>query len=217
MAKNKRHKLNPQHTRQPTPKTPLSTNSNKPTTPTSKPHPPPKPTIPFHPADAVLLIGEGDFSFAHSLLQHHSSSFSTLLATTPEERTVLLEKCPQAEGYIDALLSASEVQRAQSVDEDEEEQPHEEEQKHDEEEQKKGKNPRCNVAYTVDAGKLSRCAEVRRRKGGWDRIVFNFPHVGGKSTDVRRQVRYNQGMYEVCLSTGYNLGLRFVCGGFDGC
>jgi len=31
-------------------------------------------------------------------------------------------------------------------------------------------------------------------KGGFERVFFNFPHVGGKSTDVNRQVRYNQGI-----------------------
>lgn len=33
--------------------------------------------------------------------------------------------------------------------------------------------------------------EVKR--GGFDRVVFNFPHVGGLTKDVNRQVRYNQG------------------------
>jgi 25S rRNA (uracil2634-N3)-methyltransferase len=31
------------------------------------------------------------------------------------------------------------------------------------------------------------------KKERWDRVVFNFPHVGGKTKDVNRQVRYNQG------------------------
>jgi hypothetical protein len=31
--------------------------------------------------------------------------------------------------------------------------------------------------------------------------VFNFPHVGGKSTDINRQVRYNQGMKNVVSFT----------------
>lgn len=39
--------------------------------------------------------------------------------------------------------------------------------------------------------------------GPWDVICFNFPHVGGLSTDVNRQVRYNQellvGFFKACV------------------
>lgn len=39
--------------------------------------------------------------------------------------------------------------------------------------------------------------------GPWDIICFNFPHVGGISTDVNRQVRYNQellvGFFKACV------------------
>ncbi|THW86257.1 hypothetical protein D6D15_07516 [Aureobasidium pullulans] len=49
------------------------------------------------------------------------------------------------------------------------------------------------VLHGVDAAKLGQ-KEVKKQAGGWERVVFNFPHVGGKSTDVNRQVRYNQEM-----------------------
>lgn len=85
-----------------------------------------------------------------------------MIATCLDTRSVLLEKYPQAEAHIDALLAAAE---------------------------NKGE---VKVLYGVDATKLSG-KEVKR--GGFDRIVFNFPHVGGLTKDVNRQVRYNQGRY----------------------
>jgi 25S rRNA (uracil2634-N3)-methyltransferase len=53
-----------------------------------------------------------------------------------------------------------------------------------------------DVVYGVDATKMGPWAERKggERVGGMDKVVFNFPHVGGKSTDVNRQVRYNQGV-----------------------
>ncbi|EPE35458.1 hypothetical protein GLAREA_11157 [Glarea lozoyensis ATCC 20868] len=57
---------------------------------------------------------------------------------------------------------------------------------------------RGNIDVLREGGVVVRYGvDVTRRgwmKGGmrWERVVFNFPHVGGKSTDVNRQVRYNQ-------------------------
>lgn len=57
---------------------------------------------------------------------------------------------------------------------------------------------KCVVRYGVDAMRLGRGGGGRGgkevKKGVFDKVVFNFPHVGGRTKDVNRQVRYNQGM-----------------------
>ena len=131
----------------------------------------PAPTIPFLPADRILLVGEGDFSFSKSLLTAHSCT--SLIASSYDKYSTVIEKYPQARGNLQALE----------------------------------KEEKCKLIYGVDATKLGKRGasdgggkEVK--KGGFDKIVFNFPHVGGLTKDVNRQVRHNQGIRRQPRSLG---------------
>lgn len=148
--------------------------NNKPQAPTeSRPQttlnriPQRPPTIPFSPTDRIVLVGEGDFSFTYSLYSHHGCSF--LVATCYDSATELAEKYPQSADYIRDLEDAT------CDDEDVD----------------------IKILYDVDATKLGKSGPAgggkALKKGGIDKMVFNFPHVGGLTKDVNRQVRHNQG------------------------
>ncbi|KAK5138318.1 hypothetical protein LTR08_003379 [Meristemomyces frigidus] len=114
----------------------------------------PQPTIPFEAADRILLVGEGDLSFAKAIVEHHGCCDVT--ATTFDSQPDVYEKyAPQAEEHVRYLEEEGQT-----------------------------------VLFTVDATKLGQRKEVKKTQ--WDVVIFNFPHVGGKSKDVNRQVRFNQ-------------------------
>lgn len=53
------------------------------------------------------------------------------------------------------------------------------------------------VRYGIDVTKdnFGKKGKEKGEKEVWERVMFNFPHVGGKTKDVNRQVRFNQGTF----------------------
>ncbi|KAI4260113.1 MAG: hypothetical protein L6R42_004221 [Xanthoria sp. 1 TBL-2021] len=124
------------------------------------------PAVPFDNPNRILLVGEGDFSFAHSLYTSHHCQ--NVIATCFDSAKILAEKYPQSTGYIQELEDAACEDETINI----------------------------KILYGVDATKLGKgglgSGGKEVKKGEFDRIVFNFPHVGGLTKDVNRQVRYNQ-------------------------
>ncbi|KAK5702146.1 hypothetical protein LTR17_022573 [Elasticomyces elasticus] len=151
MAKSKKRKLTNHSTNNKPPAKQQLAKAAKP-----GPSPKAKPTIPFHSEDRILLIGEGDFSFAKSLVDHHACY--QVVATCYDSQEALYEKYePQAEQHTKYLEESGQT-----------------------------------VLYGINATALDRTKKLVNLGPQWDVIIFNFPHVGGKSKDVNRQVRFNQ-------------------------
>lgn len=187
--------------------------------------------VPFTNHDRTLLIGEGDFSFALSLIKHHKPLAVT--ATCYDSQSQLVEKYPRVMTTVEQLdtkaakVDGSEAtNNAGDVSEGEEElfegfspppttaRPSSNPTSSlpprlvPSSNVRPSPSPKCHsrVLYSIDATQLPRHRKSlllqhhhhnhQRGEGSsftpFTKIVFNFPHVGGLSKDVNRQVRANQ-------------------------
>ncbi|BGP25561.1 DUF2431 domain containing protein [Rhodotorula toruloides] len=144
---------------------------------------------PFRRGERILLVGEGNFSFSHSLLLPYSTASasssslptpqpfitpSLLLCTSYDSLPTASQKYPDLDSHVSALREAG-----------------------------------ATVLFGIDATKLDDHKEVKEfcgmsgkgkgkereddgNRAGFDKIVFNFPHVGQGITDQTRNIRANQ-------------------------
>lgn len=150
-----------------------------------------QPKAPFTHRDKVLLIGEGDFSFALSLAKHYTPQ--SITATCYDTEAELTDKYPDAPSTMFQLqwqnasndadfegFSPTSSPSSSAVSSSSPTPP-------------PSDTSSITVHYGIDATKLSTThRKLLRRTSPFTKIVFNFPHVGGLSTDINRQVRANQ-------------------------
>lgn len=113
-------------------------------------------TIPFNSTDRVLLIGEGDFSFARALVRlwkdeaaggDGSSSTSTFMPPTNITATAYDSEVDCYTKYPGAKAIVEEVRESG-----------------------------VQILFGVDATKLEKVYALNGKR--WDKIVWNFPHTG---------------------------------------
>lgn len=174
------------------------------------------------------LTNPGDFSFARALAKQYKCR--KLCATCYDSKETLFEKYPQAEQNIqDILDSAKSKPKPSEYGIESHEENFQSQDQPEGTSLPRSSGPK--VLYSIDARKLGaqggggkeiKAGFPRKERktpawkaqqqsqqqpkppsGAWDVICFNFPHVGGLSTDVNRQVRANQellvGFFKSCV------------------
>ena len=150
--------------------------------------------IPYHYADRILLVGEGNFSFSAALKRHLTRQLNSdytadeyeerkpgcLVATAYDTREMTLEKYPDVETIISAVESiephVDDVEKLDQIARDLYE------------------VVPAVVLFNIDAMKLHIKPFISHLPlhARFDKVVFNFPHVGLGIKDQDHNIHANQ-------------------------
>lgn len=186
----------------------------------TNPHSSRKSFLPFSPTDKVLLIGEGDFSFAKSILENGLAKY--VRPTNLDTKALLVDKYPDVAAQNIEYLEKFEIQNdekesAEGDKDDEEEEEEDDDIKYDYrahllhstaqegldlKKETEEKEWSTEPMYNVDATQLHKNKKLKAQ-GPFDVIVFNFPHTGSGIKDQTRNVVSHQKLmlafFESCL------------------
>ncbi|KAJ9659054.1 hypothetical protein H2198_003343 [Neophaeococcomyces mojaviensis] len=157
-----------------------------------------KARVPFSKYDHILLVGEGDFSFALSLVQNHD--VAEVVATSFDDKETLTAKYPKVHNTLQQLQTYNICNptppQANGAEQEAEWDGFSSDDDSDHDEPRiasANKALSISILHGIDATKLFKThRKALTPYAPFTKIVFNFPHTGGLSTDVNRQVRANQ-------------------------
>lgn len=124
--------------------------------------------VPFNFSDTMLLVGEGDFSFACSLVRQNLIAPDDLIATGFDTEAEMLAKYPESQLNLD-YLKESGVSVRHSID-------------------------ATNLIQTLKVKPLSKSPNPSLFESGkrLNYVMFNFPHTGKGIKDMDRNIREHQ-------------------------
>lgn len=128
-----------------------------------------KALVPFNRDETLLLVGEGDFSFASSLVRNHLINPENLIATSYDSEEEIKSKYPGAEDHL--LYLKNEGSRVlHQVD-------------------------ATNIPFAlklVNANRKKTGTKLFTPYKKLNHVMFNFPHTGRGMKDVDRNIRDHQ-------------------------
>lgn len=144
-------------------------------------------TIPWNKDDKILLLGEGDFSFA--LCCKKEKLAANIVATAFDSEEEVKRKYENGAENLKELEAEETPEKKEGEEEDDFEEDYQSDEEFDE-------AVESSTHFDIDATKLTSYKLFKNMPNGnkFDSIIFNFPHTGDGIKDQDRNVLRNQRM-----------------------